>query len=182
MNHSNVFGTHEAEISSPIDEEGSRNLLPIYEVIDTENYEHLTDRAVIRRVPVGFDTSRVTWQIMDFDNFRLDHRRGKGSVANGQAMELATEWCRTCLSSLLSDLAGGHGPVSEQELHDTMCNYCYLSDQLRGVAMSVSQCDCLDLSTSSEAVTYTKEGDFASQIPAIVYATSSADVVKRNAL
>eukprot|EP00562_Extubocellulus_spinifer_P005417 CAMPEP_0178520802 /NCGR_PEP_ID=MMETSP0696-20121128/27605_1 /TAXON_ID=265572 /ORGANISM="Extubocellulus spinifer, Strain CCMP396" /LENGTH=118 /DNA_ID=CAMNT_0020151697 /DNA_START=380 /DNA_END=736 /DNA_ORIENTATION=- len=84
---------------------------------------------------------------MDFDNTRLDYRKRKGSVTNGQAMALSTEWCRSSLASYLDNRAGGHGGAvtgSEQDLHDVMCDYCRLSDELRGVAMHASQCDCLD--------------------------------------
>ena len=101
-----------------------------------------------------------TWEIMEFDKTQLDFRRGRGSISNGQAMELSTEWCRSGLASLLTELAGGHGPVSDQNLHDTMCNYCYLSDDLRNIAMNVSSCDCLQLSTVPEDLAYIREGDF----------------------
>ena len=101
-----------------------------------------------------------TWEIMKFDETQLEFRRGRGSISNGQAMELSTEWCRSGLASLLTELAGGHGPVSDQALHDTMCNYCYLSDELRTIAMNVSSCDCLQLSTVPADLDYIREGDF----------------------
>ena len=101
-----------------------------------------------------------TWEIMEFDKTQLEFRRGRGSISNGQAMELSAEWCRSGLASLLTDLAGGHGPVSDQALHDTMCNYCYLSDELRIIAMNISSCDCLQLSTTEDLATYIREGDF----------------------
>jgi hypothetical protein len=103
-----------------------------------------------------------TWDIMMFDDTQLEYRRGKGSISNGQAMELSTEWCRRGLALLPMELAGGHGPVSDQALHDAMCGYCHLSDGLRTLAMShVSGCNCLELSTGPEDdVGFVREGDF----------------------
>ena len=109
---------------------------------------------------------KVTWTIMDFDNpkTQLDYQRGQGrSLTNGQAMELSNEWCRKAWGNLLADLSGTNSVLSEQSLHDVMCNYCALSDDLRKDAMSISSCDCTQLSTGPADDSFTVDNDFCLQ-------------------
>ena len=129
-------------------------------------YEDASQAAIIETELMNYYSIRrdeiKTWEIMNFslDETQLEYRRGRGSVSNGQAMELSTEWCRSGLASLLTEVAGGHGPVSDQDLHEVMCKYCFLSDEQRAHAMNASACDCLQLSTGPEDVAFVREGDF----------------------
>jgi len=127
-------------------------------------YEDTAQAAIIETELMTYYSIRrdevKTWEIMAFDETQLQYRRGRGSVSNGQAMELSTEWCRSGLASLLTELAGGHGPVRDQSIHDAMCHYCFISDALRVKAMNVSACDCLQLSTGPKDLAFVREGDY----------------------
>ena len=82
-------------------------------------------------------------------------------ITNGQAMAVAGILCRNSLIKLRLKMAGNHGPASDQEIHDEMCNkYCLANDRLRETAMQFSGCSCLDLSTAKDDLTYTAKGDW----------------------
>lgn len=87
-------------------------------------------------------------------------------------MEVSSVYCKDELISLRESSAGGHGPPSTNfradshgefllTLHESMClDYCLASDALREEAIATSTCNCLELSTEEDDISYTREGDF----------------------
>ena len=72
--------------------------------------------------------------------------------------------CRQSLKQLETDLAGQHGPVLEQDIRDVMCSSrCLLGDKMRTIAMNVSGCDCLELSTKPGQSGYKTPGDWCAE-------------------
>ena len=80
-----------------------------------------------------------------------------GDVCNLQAWE---DWalkdnmlrfenqCRVALNALRLNIAGGHGPVKEEDVYEVMCSpECTLSDDLHQQIMEESKCNCKQLST-----------------------------------
>ena len=130
---------------------------------------------------LNIDRQTKVWRIMDFDRTRDDFvklyggRRPKRlNITNGQAMEASSVWCKENIQSIKDSSAGGHGPPQPDgclsadyhgnfllTVHDAMCmNYCLSSDSLRAEAIILSQCNCLELSTKEDEISYTREGDF----------------------
>ena len=101
------------------------------------------------------------WRTMDFHSNQEKFLQGRGVISNGQAMEVSAVWCKEALTQLTIDLAGKHGPVSDLSIHDQMCNaFCITNDILREEAMTTSECNCLQLSTKTSDLSYTKTGDW----------------------
>ena len=79
-------------------------------------------------------------------------------------MEVSSYLCRDTLRKLKIHLAGSHGPISEQDIHDGMCSgFCMTSDILHEQAMNVSRCSCSQLSLSPMDLGYTGEGSWCSR-------------------
>lgn len=126
-------------------------------------------------------SQKDAWRIMNFDtdhdNFLTLYggRRPESlNITMGQAMELSSAWCRENIHNIERTNSGSHGPPSSGltlsvdnqgafllVVHDAMCSsYCLVSDILRADALAESKCDCVDLSTKSDDIAFTKEGDF----------------------
>jgi len=83
------------------------------------------------------------------------------TLTNGHAMEVLGTKCRQYIKAINVGLAGKHGPVSEQAIYDVMCTeYCNFSDLLRVEALETSGCTCMDLSTTSDQIGYSRQGDW----------------------
>ena len=126
-------------------------------------------------------------------NFEEDHsqflslyggRRPQSlNITRGQAMDVASNWCEDAIRSVKVANAGGHGPPPDLPrdnyhgnfllaVHDAMCDdYCIASDHWRAEAMAASRCDCLQLSTQDDDISYVGPGDFC--------ATNSGEVLCR---
>eukprot|EP00937_MAST-01D_sp_MAST-1D-sp2_P001628 g1628.t1 len=67
--------------------------------------------------------------------------------------------CRVALNKLRLDIAGGHGPVKEEDVYEVMCSpECTLNDALHEQIMSDSKCTCRQLSETYSNL----EADFCS--------------------
>ena len=67
--------------------------------------------------------------------------------------------CRVALNALRLNIAGGHGPVKEEDVYEVMCSpECVASDALHLDIMEESKCNCKQLST----VYSNLEADFCS--------------------
>ena len=108
------------------------------------------------------------WKELNMENLNII-RHGDGSyfdlqsfvLSNGQAIHLLDNLCKKSLKQLELDLAGTHGPVSDQSIHDEMCNdFCINNDNLRDEAMRTSKCTCYELSTKRKDLSYHVEGDW----------------------
>ena len=76
-------------------------------------------------------------------------------------MNVLSLLCRQSLSNLERHNAGTHGPVSDQDIHGSMCsNDCLKSDSMREMAMNVSGCNCMELSTNPEHSLFKAPGDW----------------------
>ena len=119
------------------------------------------------------------WRVMNFDEEHEDfislysgRRPMSLNITKGQAMEVSSVWCNDAIQEINKISAGGHGPPSNYltadyagdyliTIHDTMCSsYCLTSDYLREEAIATSRCNCIELSTDKNYMSYTKEGDF----------------------
>jgi hypothetical protein len=78
---------------------------------------------------------------------------------NGKLMREAEDECRYSLNKLRTDIAGAHGPVSEEVIWEVMCSpACTQNDFYHQQAMAESGCNCRQLST----VYSNLEADFCS--------------------
>ncbi len=127
-------------------------------------------------------SQKEIWRAMNFDqehdeflSLYSGRRPKRLEISNGQVMEISTAWCKQEIYSLKESCAGGHGPPQSGgylsttdyhgdyllTVHDTMCeSYCLASDKLRSEAIAVSKCNCIELSTQQDEISYTREGDF----------------------
>ncbi len=82
-------------------------------------------------------------------------------LTNELALELSLRGCKRLFSSLYYYKAGRMGPITIQDAYKIMCRpYCLENDELHQKAMLASGCSCIELSTPSDDVSYTKEGDW----------------------
>lgn len=125
------------------------------------SYDGHHRNAVILSLIAAQRMDKKLWRIMNFDKTRSDFLSGNYLVSNGQAMEMSGIFCRESLAMLKLNLAGKHGPVSDQDIHDEMCdNFCLMGDAMRESGLQASGCSCLQLSLSSNDLAYTIEGDW----------------------
>ena len=95
-------------------------------------------------------SNKYIWRIMNFEESKGKFLAGEVQITNGQMMDISSVLCRESLTALKLELAGSHGPVSDQHVHVEMCNeHCLLTDSLRQIAMSYSGCNCVQLPSSS---------------------------------
>ena len=123
--------------------------------------EELSDNFLLALVSTRRKDSEI-WDIMDFENSREKFFSGYLAITNGQVMEASATLCRQSLSNLKQTLAGQHGPISERDIHDTMCNtHCALNDRLRFFSMNKTGCSCLELSIlPDDSDLFKEEGSF----------------------
>lgn len=77
------------------------------------------------------------------------------------ALNLAVRGCQRKFESLYLYRAGRMGPVTVQDAYKIMCReYCLESDNIHELAMNITGCSCLELSTQSDEISYTMEGDW----------------------
>mmetsp|Transcript_9319 Transcript_9319/g.13845 ORF Transcript_9319/g.13845 Transcript_9319/m.13845 type:complete len:212 (-) Transcript_9319:106-741(-) len=101
------------------------------------------------------------WKSLNLEFMYESFESGEANITNGVAMDLTSIQCREALAQLRINLAGKHGPLSDQSIHDEMCNeFCLSSDKLREDALSRTGCNCLQLSTQPDEIAYTKKGDW----------------------
>jgi hypothetical protein len=82
-------------------------------------------------------------------------------LANGLALQLAYGKCVEYMLNLIEWKAGMTGPIDDITTWGVMCNkFCLENDNIHEVAMRVSGCSCLELSTQPGEVSYTMEGDW----------------------
>lgn len=80
------------------------------------------------------------------------------------ALNLAVRDCTRMFQQLTYYRAGRMGPVTVQDAYKIMCRtYCLQSDEIHQIAMNVSGCSCLELSTQEGEVAYKVPGDWCSQ-------------------
>lgn len=102
---------------------------------------------------------RQLWKYLDFEKNGFD--KYSFSLKKGQVMELTSIRCQESIRQLRLNLAGKHGPVSDQQIYDKMCSkFCITNDKLREEAMNYSNCNCLELSTQPEELSFHIEGDW----------------------
>ena len=95
-------------------------------------------------------TNKYIWRIMHFEESKGKFLAGEVRITNGQMMDISSVLCRESFKVLKLNLAGSHGPVSDQHVHVEMCNeHCLLNDSLRQIAMSYSGCNCVQLPSLS---------------------------------
>lgn len=83
------------------------------------------------------------------------------TLSNGLALQLTAGECTRLFDILLFYKAGRNGPITIQDSYKVMCStYCLENDNLHNLAMEVSNCSCLDLSTPDTEVSYTVPGDW----------------------
>ena len=135
-------------------------------------------------------SQKRNWRVMNFEEDRSQFlslyggRRPQSlNITRGQAMDVASNWCEDAIRSVKVANAGGHGPPPDLPrdnyhgnfllaVHDAMCDdYCIASDHWRAEAMAASRCDCLQLSTQDDDISYVGPGDFC--------ATNSGEVLCR---
>jgi hypothetical protein len=80
-------------------------------------------------------------------------------------MMLATSvLCRQSLKGLELELAGKHIPILEHNIHNVMCSSsCLFGDKLRTLAMDISGCGCLDLSSKPGQDNFKVHGDWCAE-------------------
>lgn len=94
-------------------------------------------------------------------NFWIYQSQPQIVLTNGLALELVIIFCKRQFYHLITYKAGRMGPVSIQDSYGAMCgSYCQQSDILHQNAMSVSGCNCVELSTQPNEEAYTREGDW----------------------
>lgn len=80
------------------------------------------------------------------------------------AMSLALRGCQRMFESLYLYRSGRMGPINIQDSYKIMCrDYCIENDNLHEIAMNITGCSCLELSTQPGDISFTKEGDWCSQ-------------------
>ena len=131
------------------------------------------DKGIIKRIEnILYYTKRSdldVWEIMKFDDRREEFLAGNLKITNGEIMVISGIACQKSLRQLKLDLAGKHGPVSSQEIHDVMCNqYCNISDFLREIVMKRSSCSCLELSTQPDDIAFIRKGDWCQRNTAVL--------------
>jgi len=113
-----------------------------------KTYEENLLPAFIRKLVAADRSNKKLWKAMDFESSRKDFLAGKTYISNGQMMQVTGILCRESLANLERKLAGYHGPVTDQDIHDAMCRSdCITTDEMRDEAMQISGCDCAELST-----------------------------------
>ena len=129
--------------------EGDCNITKYYEWFE-EPFTELDQTYV---VPA---TNLRWWDITNYNQYG-----GQFVLKNGNAMEVLGTKCREYLKAINIGLAGQHGPVSEQAIYDVMCTeYCNYNDLLRVAALQYSGCSCMELSTKSHEIGYSRPGDW----------------------
>lgn len=127
-------------------------------------------------------SQRRNWRVMNFEEGHEEfvslyggRRPRRLNITRGQAMDVASNWCEDAIRSVKVANAGGHGPPPDPsradyrgdfllDVHDAMCaDYCLASDRWRTEAMVTSGCDCLQLSTREDDVSYVGAGDFCAR-------------------
>lgn len=84
-------------------------------------------------------------------------------LTNGLALQLVVIFCKRQFSHLYFYKAGRSGPITIQDAYKPMCSsYCLQSDLLHQRAMTVSGCDCVELSTQESADSFTTRGNWCS--------------------
>lgn len=80
---------------------------------------------------------------------------------NFLALQNALTYCKRQFQLLYFYRAGRMGPINIQDAYKQMCNdYCLENDNLHQIAMRVSGCSCIELSTQEGDLAYTREGDW----------------------
>lgn len=106
-------------------------------------------------------TTLYDGELLSDTNFWQYQTRPQLELTNWLALQLALKDCKRLFTHLYTYRAGRMGPITVQDSYKIMCRtYCLESDDLHQAAMEYSGCSCLELSTQSTEVSYTKEGDF----------------------
>mmetsp|Transcript_17698 Transcript_17698/g.36736 ORF Transcript_17698/g.36736 Transcript_17698/m.36736 type:complete len:253 (+) Transcript_17698:197-955(+) len=94
-----------------------------------------------------------------FDGLAYD--LGGVKITNEFAIDLLGTKCKQYLKAIDVGLAGKHGPVPDQAIWDVMCTeYCNYNDLLREFIIKKSGCTCMDFSTKSHEIGYSRPGDW----------------------
>jgi hypothetical protein len=79
----------------------------------------------------------------------------------GLALDMMHQRCANEFDRYIRFRAGRMGPVREVDGYDAICSeYCQESDRIHVEAMTVSDCNCEELSTQPDERTYRFPGDF----------------------
>ncbi len=108
------------------------------------------------------------WKNEDYTgNLRFDpefwryQSQKKFILANALALQLAYGKCVAYIQNLIVWKAGRSGPIDDITTYGVMCNkFCLESDTIHEIAMEISGCSCLELSTQPNEVSYTLDGDW----------------------
>ena len=147
---------------------------------DLEKYREWFDDLFVHKTGTAMETfysdialikrsDKLLWKLFDLD--KNNPFAYTEPLRNGQVMELSTKRCQESIKGNQYMIAGKHHPAkqSDQEVHDAMCSsYCLINDDLRIGAMNTSSCNCLQLSTQPNHISYHKEGDFCSMNSGII--------------
>ena len=92
------------------------------------------------------------WKVLDLEEVD-EEQLYSFTLSKGQVIELTAVKCKDSLNQLTVNLAGMHGPVSDESIYDEMCNdFCTTNDKLRSEALEFSQCSCMELPFSSSSM------------------------------
>ena len=104
-------------------------------------------------------SDKKLWQVLNLEAKPNQNQ----NLSNGQVMYLTAHQCTIEIKGNIFGVAGKHYPIekSDQQVHDAMCsNYCLINDELRSYAMRESKCNCLELSTQPDDLSFHVTGDF----------------------
>ena len=92
------------------------------------------------------------WKVLDLDNVN-EEQLYSFTLSKGQVIELTAVKCKESFHQLTLDLAGMHGPVSEESIYNEMCNsFCTTNNKLRSEALEYSDCSCMELPFTSSSI------------------------------